>query len=253
MDQTRDSSRSLTTLPPDMSSNFGVPAPIGQCGRGNLPIQPWCQLNSSPRSRCSGDRGPLADWKPAASLSVAPRQPNAPTHCEGASDVVTAAGAWRAHHAKIAPTTDARLGASTTVQQRAAAAISTTDNTRMKQAREKLADAKKRIRRLQQAIEAGANPTALVDALNRAEEERQAAHNDLDQIPTAHRLNCTDIAVIVDELGDVGTALDRAHPAGLEELYAALRLEMIYDVSTKTVDVTIRPTGRGSTRVRGGT
>jgi DNA invertase Pin-like site-specific DNA recombinase len=141
----------------------------------------------------------------------------------------------------------------TTIQQLTAAASSTSDNTRMKQAREKLADAKKRIRRLQQAIEAGANPAALVDALNRAEEERQAAHNDLDQIPAAHVLNCTDITVIVDELGDVGAALDRAHPASLEELYATLRLEMIYDVSTKTVDVTIRPTGRGSTRVRGGT
>jgi hypothetical protein len=123
----------------------------------------------------------------------------------------------------------------------------------MEKARKKLTSAEKRIRRLQQAIEAGANPVALVDALNRAEEERQAARNDLEQIPSAHTLSCADIAIIVNELGDIGQALDRADPTGLEELYAVLRLEMVYDASAKTVDVTIRPAGRGSERVRGGT
>jgi O6-methylguanine-DNA--protein-cysteine methyltransferase len=140
-----------------------------------------------------------------------------------------------------------------TVEQLAAANSSTSDNARMEQARNRLADTEKRLRRLQQAIEAGANPTALVGALNRAEEERQAAHDDLDRIPTGRVLSHTDIAAMIDELGDVGHALDRADPAGLEELYSALKLEMIYDASTKTVNVTMRPTGRGSARVRGGT
>jgi hypothetical protein len=36
-------------------------------------------------------------------------------------------------------------------------------------------------------------------------------------------------------------------------LYAALRLEMAYDAAAKIVGVSIRPTGRGSNRVRGGT
>ncbi len=81
----------------------------------------------------------------------------------------------------------------------------------------------------------GANPAALVDPLNRAEQERQAAHADLDRIPARHVLSYADIAVMINDLGDVGQALDRADPAGLEDLYSALRLEMVYDASAKTV------------------
>jgi hypothetical protein len=66
-------------------------------------------------------------------------------------------------------------------------------------------------------------------------------------------LSHVDIAALIDDLGDIGQALNRAGPAGLEDLYATLRLEMIYDADTKTIDVTIRPAGRGSARVRGGT
>ena len=140
-----------------------------------------------------------------------------------------------------------------TVEQLAAAGASTSDNTRMEQARHRLADAEKRLRRLQQAIEAGANPAALVDALNKTEEERQAARADLDRIPTGRVGSHADIATMIDELGDVGHALNRADPAGLEELYSTLKLEMVYDASAKTVNVTIRPANRGSARVRGGT
>ncbi|MGH3540076.1 MAG: Scr1 family TA system antitoxin-like transcriptional regulator, partial [Pseudonocardiaceae bacterium] len=122
------------------------------------------------------------------------------------------------------------------VEQLAAAESLTSDNARMEQARNKLVDAEKRIRRLQQAIEAGPNPAALVDPLNRAEQERQAAHADLDRIPARYVLSYADIAVMINELGDVGQALDRADPTGLEDLYSALRLEMVYDASAKTVN-----------------
>jgi hypothetical protein len=139
------------------------------------------------------------------------------------------------------------------MQQLAAADSSSQENARMQQARHRLADAEKRLRRLQQAIEAGANPAALIDALNKAEQERQAARTDLDRIPAAPALSHADITELINDLGDVGQALNRADPAGLEDLYATLRLEMIYNADTKTIDVTIRPAGRGNARVRGGT
>jgi hypothetical protein len=104
---------------------------------------------------------------------------------------------------------------------------------------------------LQRAIEAGANLAALVDALNKAQQERQAARTDLNRIPVLPALSHADTAALIDDLGDVGQALNRADPAGLKDLYAALRLEMVYNADTKTVDVTIRPAGRGSARVRG--
>jgi hypothetical protein len=61
------------------------------------------------------------------------------------------------------------------------------------------------------------------------------------------------LAEIVDGLGNVAELLNRADPSELAALYAALRLEMAYDAAAKIVGVSIRPTGRGSNRVRGGT
>lgn len=47
--------------------------------------------------------------------------------------------------------------------------------------------------------------------------------------------------------------LNSADPSELAALYAALRLQMVYNAAAKIVGVSIRPTGRGSNRVRGGT
>jgi hypothetical protein len=57
---------------------------------------------------------------------------------------------------------------------------------------------------------------------------------------------------MIDYLGDIGAALNRADPAKLEELYRLLRLEVVYHPEERTADVSIMP-GRGSERVRGGT
>jgi hypothetical protein len=46
--------------------------------------------------------------------------------------------------------------------------------------------------------------------------------------------------------------LDSADPSELAAPYAALRSEMVYNAAAKIVGVSIRPTGRGSDRVRGG-
>ena len=60
------------------------------------------------------------------------------------------------------------------------------------------------------------------------------------------------LAEIVDGLGNVAEVLNSADPSELAALYAALRLQMVYNAAAKIVGVSIRPTGRGSDRVRGG-
>ena len=127
------------------------------------------------------------------------------------------------------------------------------DDSRLRQAKKKLADAETRMRRLQLSIEAGVEPAAVADALNRALEEREAARADLDRVPTTNVLTEKKIAEIVDGLGNVAELLSSADPSELAPLYAALRLEMVYNAAAKIVGVSIRPTGRGSNRVRGGT
>jgi hypothetical protein len=126
------------------------------------------------------------------------------------------------------------------------------DDSRLRQAKKKLADAETRMRRLQLSIEAGVEPAAVADALNRALEEREAARADLDRVPTTNVLTEKKIAEIVDGLGNVAELLNSADPSELAALYTALRLEMVYNAAAKIVGVSIRPTGRDSDRVRGG-
>jgi Recombinase zinc beta ribbon domain len=102
----------------------------------------------------------------------------------------------------------------------------------------------------------GADPAALVEGINRAKAERDAARTELDRLPAARKLGQAEIDVMIDYLTEVGRDLNDATPAKLQELYAGLRLEMIYHPKEQAVDVTIRPGGRDggrdSERVRGG-
>jgi hypothetical protein len=75
---------------------------------------------------------------------------------------------------------------------------------------------------------------------------------DLDRVPTTNVLNEKKIAEIVGGFGNVAEVLNSADPSELAALYAALRLEMVYNAAAKIVGVSIRPTGRGSNRVRTG-
>ncbi|MDQ3827149.1 MAG: hypothetical protein M3325_16055 [Actinomycetota bacterium] len=59
---------------------------------------------------------------------------------------------------------------------------------------------------------------------------------------------------MIDSIADIGAALTKAQPQNLTALYDTLRLQMIYDPSSQTVDVTIQPHERvNNARVRGGT
>ena len=118
----------------------------------------------------------------------------------------------------------------------------------------RLGEAESRLRKLHTAIEAGVNPAALVEPINEAQAQRAAARAELEaHPPTLNALSNAEVYAMIDSLGDIKHALNRADPARLQELYQTLRLEMTYNPGTRTVDVTIQPARRGSERVRGGT
>jgi hypothetical protein len=126
------------------------------------------------------------------------------------------------------------------------------DTARGAAAAKAVAEAEQRLRRLHAAIEAGVDPTALVEPINRAQQELEAARVERQHVPAAGAFDRADIEAMIDYLGDIGQTLNRADPEKLEELYRSLRLEVVYHSEERAAEVTIRP-GRGSERVRGGT
>ena len=118
---------------------------------------------------------------------------------------------------------------------------------------QRLKDAETRLRRFQAAIAAGVDPAAMVDAINQAQALRAAAQDELNNRSAPATLTPMDIHAMVDALGDIGEALNRAEPTMLGSLYETLRLEAVYDADDRVVTVTIRPGHVVSACVRGGT
>lgn len=114
----------------------------------------------------------------------------------------------------------------------------------------KITEAATKLRRLQDAIKAGVNPAALVDAINDAQAELEAAEAERALQPEARTITRAEVYAMIDYLGNVGVALNRGDPAELQKLYEALRLEIIYHADEKAAEVAIRP-GRDNERVRG--
>ncbi|HEV8559892.1 MAG TPA: recombinase family protein, partial [Actinophytocola sp.] len=117
-------------------------------------------------------------------------------------------------------------------------------------ARKRLADAEAKLRRYQEAIGAGIDPAALVEAINTAQTERAAARAELDNAPTPSTLAEAEVYAMIDSLGDVGAALNGGKLERLAELYTATGLQVCYEPETSTAEVSIRV---NSVRVRGGT
>lgn len=138
-----------------------------------------------------------------------------------------------------------------TVQSMLGAGAGQSDNAQAAAAQRALAEAETTLRRLQAAIEAGADPAALVDPLNRAQERVMASRLERDRAPSPRGLGRAEVEAMLDYLGEVGAALKRAAPEKLAELYASLSLELTYHPDDRLVDVAIEPR-RGSERVRGG-
>ena len=76
-----------------------------------------------------------------------------------------------------------------------------------------MADVETRLSRLRAAIEAGADPAALVESVNAAQEQRAAAQAELRVLkPDPARLTDAEVYAMVDALGDLGDSLTRANP-----------------------------------------
>ncbi len=98
--------------------------------------------------------------------------------------------------------------------------------------------------RLRRALDAGWDPAELREQYNLAVGEKRAAEAALAAAPREADLSRHEIETIIDGLGDIGRALDRAEAADLAGLYAALRLSLTYHHAEQTVDVEVEPFGR---------
>jgi DNA invertase Pin-like site-specific DNA recombinase len=117
-------------------------------------------------------------------------------------------------------------------------------------ARKRLADAEAKLRRYQEAIGAGIDPAALVEAINAAQVERTASQAELDNVLPPSTITEAEVYAMIDSLGDVGAAIDRGQPETLAEVYAATNLQVSYEPETATAEMSIRV---NSACVRGGT
>jgi DNA invertase Pin-like site-specific DNA recombinase len=120
-------------------------------------------------------------------------------------------------------------------------------------AKKRLAEADAKLKRFQNAIAAGVDPVALVEAINEAQEKRAAANAELNGTPKPVARDAAAIYAMVDSLGDVKRVTRLGDPEELQRLYERLNLEIVYNATGRTLDGSIRPVGRDKTSVRGGT
>ncbi|WP_211768746.1 hypothetical protein [Kutzneria sp. CA-103260] len=103
----------------------------------------------------------------------------------------------------------------------------------------RLADSETRLRRFQAAIEAGVDPSALVEAINEAQEQRAAAKAQLEGLPAPNLMTAAEAYARIDSLGDVGETLKQGSPENLSRLYRALHLQLNYHPVERALDATI--------------
>ena len=96
----------------------------------------------------------------------------------------------------------------------------------------------------------GADPAALVEAINTAQAERAAAQAELANAPDPRALSDAEVYAMVDSLGNVGAALKDAKTESLVRLYESPGLDLNYEPHARIVEATISPRVV-SVRVRG--
>jgi hypothetical protein len=102
-------------------------------------------------------------------------------------------------------------------------------------ARQRRADADQRLCRFHDAIAAGVDPAAIVDAINQAQTERRVAQAEIDSAPVRAALDRAEVYAMIDSLGDVGATISEAKPPGLARLYEALDVEVRYEPARLSV------------------
>jgi DNA invertase Pin-like site-specific DNA recombinase len=115
------------------------------------------------------------------------------------------------------------------------------EDIRVRQARERLANAEARIKRFQAAIGAGVDPLAVAEAINEAQAQRSAARAELDGAPIRRTVQEKDIITLVESLGDMTAVLNRADPEHQARLYEELRLGLRYHQPERLLTVSVAP------------
>ena len=123
-----------------------------------------------------------------------------------------------------------------------------------------VAECDTKLARYRAALEAGADPAVVTDWIAETQAERQRAeqhqHTPVEKTPTtAAPLSEEQLIAIVEELGDIVSALRGAEPEHKLEVYRSLGLHLTYDPDTQTVraNVDLATHRWDSVRVRGGT
>jgi hypothetical protein len=113
-------------------------------------------------------------------------------------------------------------------------------------------EAEARLRRFQDAIEAGVDPAALVESINQAQAERTAAKAELDAVPASNVIGEAELRSRINSIGNIPKALTSASREKLAKLYAELGLQVLYKHPAHEADVSIVPVGRVNTARVGG-
>jgi site-specific DNA recombinase len=123
-----------------------------------------------------------------------------------------------------------------------------------------VAECDAKLARYKAALDAGADPAVVAGWIAEAQAERRLAEQHRRETPSkvtdpVHRLSTEEIVAIVEELGDIVTALRDAEPEQKLEVYRNLGLRLTYDPETRTVlaDIDLATHRWASVRVRGGT
>jgi len=93
---------------------------------------------------------------------------------------------------------------------------------------------------VQAAITAGVDPNALVEVINAAQAEREAAQAEINNTSAPDLMDAAEVYARIDSFGDVPRKLSDARGEGLAELYTGLNLGILYEPDTSIAEVSMR-------------